>query len=440
MKRMTYGVAGMHCPSCEAIIEKKIKALNGVIDAKASMTSGLVTISYEGEAQSAKTLQKLFPEGLYSFSISPAHERPLIELMRVTGYAAVVLTLFFGLSASGLLPALTIDTKSSAGSFFLFGLIAGMSTCAALVGSLVLALSAQWLARNDKPSSFSEKIRPQILFNTGRISAYAFTGAMLGLLGESIRLSPDFTAAIVIGVSVLMLILAFQMLGFTPLRRLRIALPKWLIDKAGRGVTRNGLIRPFPTGFMTILLPCGFTMAAEGAAILSGSLWQGMAIMTFFVLGTLPPLLIIGFSSSEFSSRPSTSRIFMKTAGLLVIFFTIYNLNSQFGIAGKLASGGNQAPPATTSGAARIIRTSSSGGTLATSRFELKQGEKVRFIIDARDNGAGCMNAIMVPGLWNRAEYLVKGKPLVLEFTPSKPGSYQITCAMGMPWGVINVK
>ncbi|NTW54510.1 MAG: hypothetical protein HGB15_07095, partial [Chlorobaculum sp.] len=298
MSTRTYAVKGMHCPSCEAIIEKRLKKLYGVSDAKASMATGTLTISYEGEAYPAETLQKLFPEALYSFSSTPVTERPLIELIRVIGYTAVVLVLFFGLSASGLLPALTIDRNSSSGSFFLFGLIAGMSTCAALVGSLVLALSTQWLARNDKPSSFSEKLRPQMLFNTGRIAAYTLTGAMLGLLGESIRLSPDFTSVIVIAVSALMIILAFQMLGFTPLQRLRIALPKWLIDKAGSGVTRNGLIRPFPTGFMTILLPCGFTMAAEGAAILSGSLSEGMAIMSFFVLGTLPPLLIIGLSSS----------------------------------------------------------------------------------------------------------------------------------------------
>lgn len=439
MSTRTYAVKGMHCASCEAIIEKRLKKLESVSDAKASMATGTLTISYEGEAYPAETLQKLFPEGLYSFSSTPVAERPRFELIRVIGYAAVVLVLFFGLSASGLLPALTIDRNSSSGSFFLFGLIAGMSTCAALVGSLVLALSTQWLSRGNQPASFGDKLRPQMLFNAGRIAAYALTGAMLGLLGESIRLSPDFTAVVVIAVSALMIILAFQMLGFTPLQRLRIALPKWLIDKAGSGVTRNGLIRPFPTGFMTILLPCGFTMAAEGAAILSGSLWQGMAIMSFFVLGTLPPLLIIGLSSSEFSSRPATSRIFMKSAGLLVIFFTLFNINSQFGIAAKLTSIGSPAPTAT-SGAVRIIRTASSGGTLATSRFDIRQGEKVRFIIDAKDNGAGCMNAIMVPGLWNRAEYLVKGKPVVLEFTPSKPGAYQITCAMGMPWGVINVK
>jgi sulfite exporter TauE/SafE len=429
----------MHCASCEAIIEKKAQALDGFIGAKASMTCGTLTITYEGEPHAVETLQKLFPEGLYEFSASPAPENRLAESIRVVGYAVIVLALFFGLSASGLMPVMKIDSWSSAGSFFLFGLIAGMSTCAALVGSLVLALSTQWRVRSNKPSSFSERLRPQIFFNSGRIAAYALTGAMLGLFGESIRISPDVTSAIVIAISALMIVLAFQMLGFTPLQRLHIALPKHLIDKAGKGVTRNGLIRPFPSGFLIIMLPCGFTMAAEGAAILSGNLWQGMAIMTFFVLGTLPPLLIIGLSSSEFSTRPSTSKIFMKTAGLLVIFFTIFNLNSQFGIAGKVAGNSNK-PPAATSGTARIIRTISSGGTLATSQFDIRRGEKVRFIIDARDNGAGCMNSIMVPGLWNRAEYLVKGKPVVLEFTPTKPGTYPITCAMGMSWGVINVK
>jgi sulfite exporter TauE/SafE/copper chaperone CopZ len=434
----------MHCPSCEAIIEKRVKALDGVVYAKASMKDGALTISCEDDQLSAEKLGRLFPEGLYSFSDYSSKERSLHETVRVVIYAAVVLALFFGLSASGVLPSMMISNGSPASAFFIFGLLAGVSTCAALVGSLVLVLSTQWLSRDGKPSSFSDKLRPQILFNAGRVAAYTLTGAALGLLGGSFRLSGNVSTVMLIAVSALMIVIAFQMLGFSLFNALRIALPKGLIDKAGRGVTVNGLIRPFPTGFITILLPCGFTLAAEGAAILSGNPWRGMAIMTFFVLGTLPPLLIIGISSSEFSERSSTSRIFMKTAGLLVLFFTIHNLNSQFGIAGKLAS--KSTPPAVASktdvntGNTRVIRTSSSNGTLAVTTFELKKGEKVRFIVDAKDNGAGCMNAIMVPGLWNRPEYLVKGKPVVLEFTPAKPGTYQITCAMGMAWGVINVK
>jgi hypothetical protein len=50
------------------------------------------------------------------------------------------------------------------------------------------------------------------------------------------------------------------------------------------------------------------------------------------------------------------------------------------------------------------------------------------------------MNAIKVPGLWNQPQYLVRGKPIVMQFTPLKRGTYPITCSMGMPWGVITVK
>lgn len=34
----------------------------------------------------------------------------------------------------------------------------------------------------------------------------------------------------------------------------------------------------------------------------------------------------------------------------------------------------------------------------------------------------------------------IKGKKIIMEFTPQKPGTYKITCAMGVPRGVINVR
>lgn len=443
MKQRTYAVQGMHCPSCEAIIIKKALKLDGVSSAEASTAKGTLTIYSEHEFPEPDDLTRLFPEGLYTFSDeSPAVNR-LLETVLVLGYAVAAIVLFFGLTASGLLPSLAIDRNSSAGAFFLFGLIAGVSTCAALVGSLVLALSTQWKTPRIDASSIGGKLRPQLLFNTGRIAAYAMAGVMLGALGESARISSDFTSVMVIAVSALMLVLALQMLGFTPFNAIRIALPKRLVTKAGSGMNSGGLLRPFPSGFMTVLLPCGFTMAAEGAAILSGSPVHGMAIMTSFVLGTTPPLLAIGLSSFRFSSRPATSRIFMKTAALLIMFFTIYNLDSQFGIAGRIASRTTQPTSTSTApatGNPRIVRTIAANGTLDKAQFELKAGEQVRFIVDPKDNGAGCMNAIRVPGLWNQAQYLVKGKPIVMQFTPLKRGTYQITCGMGMPWGVITVK
>jgi uncharacterized protein len=70
----------------------------------------------------------------------------------------------------------------------------------------------------------------------------------------------------------------------------------------------------------------------------------------------------------------------------------------------------------------------------------VKSGQKVRLVIDTKDSGTGCMKSIMIPGLWNRPEPLIKGRPIVMEFTPRKTGAYKITCAMGVPRGVINVR
>jgi len=77
---------------------------------------------------------------------------------------------------------------------------------------------------------------------------------------------------------------------------------------------------------------------------------------------------------------------------------------------------------------------------IAPNTFTVKAGEKVRLEINPTDTATGCMSDIMIPGLLEKPQPLVKGKKVVMEFTPQKPGAYKITCAMGVPRGVINVR
>ncbi len=72
--------------------------------------------------------------------------------------------------------------------------------------------------------------------------------------------------------------------------------------------------------------------------------------------------------------------------------------------------------------------------------FTVKTGEKVHIEINPSDTATGCMSEIMIPGLWDKPQPLVKGKKNVMEFTPHKPGAYKITCAMGVQRGVVNVR
>ena len=77
---------------------------------------------------------------------------------------------------------------------------------------------------------------------------------------------------------------------------------------------------------------------------------------------------------------------------------------------------------------------------IAPNTFTVKTGKKVHIEINPTDTATGCMSEIMVPGLSDKPQPLVKGKKIVMEFTPQKSGAYKITCGMGVQRGVINVR
>jgi sulfite exporter TauE/SafE len=90
---------------------------------------------------------------------------------------------------------------------------------------------------------------------------------------------------------------------------------------------------PFIVGIATFFLPCGFTQSMQIYTLSTGNYWAGSLTMLFFALGTLPVLLILSFGSFSFVGKKG-SGIFYKTAGLIVIFFGIYDLINSLVAAG----------------------------------------------------------------------------------------------------------
>lgn len=71
----------------------------------------------------------------------------------------------------------------------------------------------------------------------------------------------------------------------------------------------------------------------------------------------------------------------------------------------------------------------------------VKAGIPVRLEVYAAENGRGCMGSIMLPELLpGNVQGFTKGQTDVFEFNPQTPGTYQITCAMGIPHGDIIVR
>lgn len=84
--------------------------------------------------------------------------------------------------------------------------------------------------------------------------------------------------------------------------------------------------------------------------------------------------------------------------------------------------------------------TYSVAGDLEPKSFTVKSGLPVRLEVFAQDNGQGCMGSLALPGLAPGFQGFVKGQIASFTFTPAAPGTYQITCAMGVPHGTLIVE
>jgi len=451
-KEHLYFVQGMHCASCEILIEKKLLSLPQVKSVEASTNKGEVLIEYIGEKPSEKKLNEIFQKDSYVFSDQPAASNgsKVKNFFTIFGSALLLIAGFLILKKSGLSGLININSSSSLPAFFVFGILAGVSSCAALVGGLVLSMSKQWLQAYSEKDSFFAKLQPHLMFNIGRIASYAILGAILGALGSKLQLSLKFTSFLTLAISLMMFVLALQMLGVKALRKFQFTMPKFITRYAANEKNFQGRYMPFVMGALTFFLPCGFTITAQSIALISGSPLQGGLIMFFFALGTLPMLFTIGLSSVKFSGNAKRSEKFLKIAGVLVLFFALYNINSQMNVLGFSSfsnikatasqsaniSNDSELPPLVSG--KQIIKMNASSSGYKPNYFKVKAGVPVRWEIT--DTGtSGCTNAVISNNLFSGQIDLTPGNTSVKEFTPEKPGKYKFSCWMGMVSGVIEV-
>jgi uncharacterized protein len=452
-KERVYYVEGMHCPACELIVEKKLIALDNVHSVEASTSRERAVVEYEGQAPSVVELNKLFrPEG-YSFMLTPPPAESSsrgVSFARISIAVIVAVVLIVLLQKAGLTRLVTVNSKSSLPVFLLLGLVAGFSSCAALVGGIVLSMSKQWGEIYSPDDPLKKRFEPHLLFNVGRLISFALLGALLALIGGGLRLTPTFSSLLVIAISFVMIVLALQMLGVRFMQRFQFTMPKSVTRYVADESHFKGRYMPFAMGALTFFVPCGFAITAQSFALLSGKPLQGGLIMLFFALGTLPMLLIIGFSSVKFLEKPKLAASFLKVAGVLVLFFALFNINNQLVVlnapnlgdlfspasAPSTASAAVQLPPLVAG--KQVVKMEASASGYSPDYLTVRAGTPVRWEI--KDTGtSGCTNAVISKDLFSGQIALTPGQTSTKEFTPKKAGKYKFSCWMGMVTGTFNV-
>jgi len=311
--------------------ESEIGDLPNVTHVKSSLTNHSIEVTGDfGDKTQVQIAQALtVPLTKHGYAVSVERqikEKRWADFGIAIPIALTFLALFVLLQKFGIVNLIGGGKVTYSTAFFI-GFIASLSTCMAVVGGLLLSMSATFAKEGDR-------VRPQLMFHGGRIISFFILGGIIGALGAVFTLSTSATVILNVFIGIVMLILGVNLLDVFPwAKKLQPSMPKFIARHA-HGVSKlNHTLTPLLVGVATFFLPCGFTQSMQLYTLTTGSFLNGGLTMLAFALGTLPVLALISFSSFSIQ-KSSKSGIFFKSAGLIVIVFALFNLINSMVIIG----------------------------------------------------------------------------------------------------------
>lgn len=448
MERL-YHIAGTHCRSCQVLLEQKLNEVSGISRARVDWRTGKASVRVSPDAPPNEVaVARAVADAGYRLVTAPVRRefvsRNPTDWADALMAACIVFILYLAYHITGLDRLGTaLTAASSVGGALAVGLVAGVSTCMALIGSLVLALSARH-AQQEPHATPWQRIRPNIAFNLGRVLGFAVLGGLAGLLGSAFRVDGRLLGFLVVGAGAVMVLLGVKLTGLLP-RLEALALPASVGRLIGTGSTgaRYSHARAMGTGALTFFLPCAFTQTMQVFAVSTGSFLQGALVMSAFALGTAPGLLAVG-SAAGFARGPG-GRMFLKVAGMAVLLLGIWNMGNGWNLTGitignQSAVIGLQAPGdaavAELRNGKQYVTTEQNAFGYNPARIRVKAGIPVVWTITST-NAYTCAASIYIPAL--RINRTLQEGPNVIEFTPPRKGLLKYSCSMGMFTGGIEV-
>ncbi|MFA6459295.1 MAG: sulfite exporter TauE/SafE family protein [Candidatus Paceibacterota bacterium] len=338
-QKYTFHVHGMHCNACVLMIESELSDLPSITQVKSSLNNHSVEVAGNfGNKTHEQIAEELtIPLKAHGYTVSVEKEQSLQNLSHNAKWgdfkiavpiALGFVVLFVVLQKMGIVNLVSAGNVTY-GTAVVIGIIASLSTCMAVVGGLVLSMSATFAKEGDK-------VRPQLMFHAGRLVSFFVLGGVIGAIGSAFTLNTTATFILSLIIGIVMLILGINLLDtFHWAKKLQPSMPKF-IGKHAHGVSKfNHTLTPLFVGVATFFLPCGFTQSMQLYTLSTGSFLTGGLTMLAFALGTLPVLALISFSSFSIQ-KSSKAGVFFKTAGLIVIMFALFNLINSLVVIGVI--------------------------------------------------------------------------------------------------------
>ena len=231
---------------------------------------------------------------------------------------------------------------------FVTGLTTGGLSCLAVQGGLLASSLAHQIEQDYVQQAAQGKARkkskikapvhtssalPIFLFLVAKLVVYTLLGALLGWLGSYLTLSPMMRAFLMIAIGVFMVGNALRMYNVHPIfRYFSIEPPKFITRYIRRTAKGTDTFTPIFLGALTVFIPCGVTQAMMAAALGTGSLAMGAALMFAFTLGTSPVFFVVAYLTTELGSR--LEKFFMRFVAVVVLILGLVTLDGGLNVLG----------------------------------------------------------------------------------------------------------
>jgi len=429
IKNIRLKVYNMTCTSCEKTIERILKKLVGVFNSKANYSDQFVEIEYDSDICSLKDIKNSIHSAGYSTQNS--------SNFGFTGILMVAIAIILIGNSTG---GFDMNNMLKGATYFVLFVVGVLTSihCVGMCGGIMLSQSL-----SKENTNKSEAIKPALLYNIGRVISYTVLGGIVGALGSVLSLSIKTQAALQLFAGLFMIVMGFNMAGFTLFRKLQIKLP-WSFCSI-----KNKPKTPFMIGILNGLMPCGPLQTMQIYALGTGSAAKGAISMFIFALGTVPLMLAFG-AVSGLLSKGYTKKI-LKFSGILVILLGLIMGNRGLSLAGvnfvppiasllpdssqSLAASGTNSTKAVLKDGVQVVNMTADRNGYTPNVLYVKKGVPVKWIIDGKQI-TSCNNAIVIPSL-DIKKQLNNGENII-EFTPNDK-DINFSCWMGMIRGVIRV-
>jgi sulfite exporter TauE/SafE len=224
---------------------------------------------------------------------------------------------------------------------FVTGLTTGGLSCLAVQGGLLASSLAHQIEQDyaaqvaqKKSTLRANSALPIFLFLVAKLAAYTLLGALLGLLGSYLTLSPFTRALLMIAIGVFMVGNALRMFNVHPIfRYFSIEPPKFITRYIRRTAKGTDTAAPIFLGLLTVFIPCGVTQAMMATALGTGSAAMGAALMFAFTLGTSPVFFIIAYLATELGAK--LEKFFMRFVAVVVLILGFVTLDGGLNLMGS---------------------------------------------------------------------------------------------------------